>query len=159
LHRLGRRPRVNGRDRRAPAARTAALGRLRPRTRDRLRQRPDATADCRYRLRTRCDRGGDGCPERWAARTLAPLRPALLSGERRGSRLRGTRLSADARQIIAAQAARALAYGLGSVLIGLTLANRGLSNAAVGVVLAALLAGIALVSVLIARHGDSFGRR
>jgi len=83
----------------------------------------------------------------------------LLSGERRGSRLRGTRLSADARQIIAAQAARALAYGLGSVLIGLTLANRGLSNAAVGVVLAALLAGIALVSVLIARHGDSFGRR
>ena len=45
------------------------------------------------------------------------------------------------------------------MLIGLTLAERGLSNAAVGVVLAALLAGIALVSVLIARHGDSFGRR
>jgi predicted MFS family arabinose efflux permease len=45
------------------------------------------------------------------------------------------------------------------VLIGLTLADRGLSDAAVGVVLASLLAGIALVSVLIARYGDSFGRR
>ena len=45
------------------------------------------------------------------------------------------------------------------MLIGLTLAERGLSNAAVGVVLAALLAGIAFVSVLIARRGDSFGRR
>jgi predicted MFS family arabinose efflux permease len=45
------------------------------------------------------------------------------------------------------------------VLIGLTLADRGLSNAAVGIVLASLLAGTALVSVLIARHGDRFGRR
>jgi predicted MFS family arabinose efflux permease len=45
------------------------------------------------------------------------------------------------------------------VLIGLTLAERGLSNAAVGVVLASLLAGIALVSVLIARYGDRVGRR
>jgi predicted MFS family arabinose efflux permease len=45
------------------------------------------------------------------------------------------------------------------VLIGITLADRGLSNAAVGGVLASLLAGIALVSVLIARHGDRVGRR
>jgi predicted MFS family arabinose efflux permease len=44
------------------------------------------------------------------------------------------------------------------VLIGLTLANRGLSNTAVGIVLASLLAGTALVSVLIARYGDRFGR-
>ena len=57
------------------------------------------------------------------------------------------------------QAARALAYGLGSVLIGVTLADRGVSNAAVGAVLASLLAGSALVSVLIARHGDRVGRR
>jgi len=34
-----------------------------------------------------------------------------------------------------------------------------LSNAAVGVVLASLLAGAALISVLIARHGDRVGRR
>jgi MFS family permease len=45
------------------------------------------------------------------------------------------------------------------VLIGLALADRGLSDAAVGVVLASLLAGSALVSVLIARHGDQVGRR
>jgi MFS family permease len=57
------------------------------------------------------------------------------------------------------QAARALAYGLGSVLIGVTLADRGLSNAAVGAVLASLLAGSALVSILLARHGDRLGRR
>jgi predicted MFS family arabinose efflux permease len=45
------------------------------------------------------------------------------------------------------------------VLIGITLAERGLSNAAVGVVLASLLAGTAAVSVVIARYGDRFGRR
>lgn len=45
------------------------------------------------------------------------------------------------------------------MLIGLTLAERGFSDAAVGVVLASLLAGIALVSVLIARYGDRVGRR
>jgi predicted MFS family arabinose efflux permease len=45
------------------------------------------------------------------------------------------------------------------VLIGVTLAQRGLSDTAVGVVLAALLAGIAAVSVLIGRYGDRFGRR
>jgi len=45
------------------------------------------------------------------------------------------------------------------VLIGVTLAERGLSDRAVGIVLASLLAGIALVSVVIARHGDRFGRR
>ena len=83
----------------------------------------------------------------------------LLPGERRRGDLRGTRLSADARRILAAQAARALAYGLGSVLIGVTLARRGLSGTAVGAVLAALLAGTALVSVLIARYGDRVGRR
>jgi predicted MFS family arabinose efflux permease len=86
-----------------------------------------------------------------------PIR--LLPGKRRRGRVRGTRLSPDARRIIAAQAARALAYGLGSVLIGVTLARRGLSDTAVGVILAALLAGIAAVSVLIARYGDRVGRR
>jgi MFS family permease len=72
---------------------------------------------------------------------------------------RASPFSADARRVIAAQAARALAYGLGSVLIGVTLADRGLSNAAVGVVLASLLAGIAGMSVVIARYGDRVGRR
>jgi MFS family permease len=54
---------------------------------------------------------------------------------------------------------RAVAYGLGSVLIGVSLAQRGLSGAEVGLVLAALLAGTALVSLLIARYGDRAGRR
>lgn len=68
-------------------------------------------------------------------------------------------MSPDARRIIAVQAARALAYGLGSVLIGVTLAEHGLSGATVGVVLASLLAGSALVSVLVGRYGDRVGRR
>ena len=45
------------------------------------------------------------------------------------------------------------------MLIGVTLADRGLSSAAVGVVLASLLAGTAAVSVVIARYGDRVGRR
>jgi predicted MFS family arabinose efflux permease len=83
----------------------------------------------------------------------------LLSWQQRCGRVRGTRLSPNARRIVAAQGARALAYGLGSVLIGVTLADRGLSNTAVGAVLAALLAGTALTSLLIARYGDAVGRR
>jgi MFS family permease len=68
-------------------------------------------------------------------------------------------LSPDARRIVVAQAARAVAYGLGSVLIGVTLARRGYSDAAVGALLAALLAGGALASLLLARYGDRVGRR
>ena len=77
---------------------------------------------------------------------------------RRG-RGRGLGLSPDARRIVAAQAARALAYGLGSILIGVTLARTGLSATEVGLVLAALLAGSALASVAIARTADRLGRR
>ena len=80
---------------------------------------------------------------------------------RRGSHRgrRGAALTDDARRLIAVQATRALAYGLGSVLIGVTLAGRGYSDAAVGLILASLLAGNALASLLLARHGDRFGRR
>jgi predicted MFS family arabinose efflux permease len=83
----------------------------------------------------------------------------VLPGQRWRHGVRGARLTEDARRIVAAQGVRALAYGLGSVLIGVTLARRGLSGAEVGGVLAALLAGIAVASVLIARYGDRFGRR
>jgi MFS family permease len=72
---------------------------------------------------------------------------------------RGRRLTPDASRILAAQGTRALAYGLGSVLVGVTLADRGYSDAAVGAVLAALLAGNALASLLLARYGDRIGRR
>jgi MFS family permease len=71
----------------------------------------------------------------------------------------GGRLSADARRILTVQALRAFVYGLGSVLIGVALERRGLSGVEVGFVLAALLAGSALVSVLIARYADRVGRR
>jgi len=70
-----------------------------------------------------------------------------------------TGLTGDARRILAVQALRAFAYGLGSVLIGVTLARRGLSGAEVGLVLAALLAGVALASLAIARTGDRIGRQ
>ena len=65
----------------------------------------------------------------------------------------------DARRILATQGMRAAAYGLGSVLIGITLADRGLSDGQVGVVLAALLAGTALASILVGQYGDRVGRR
>jgi len=71
----------------------------------------------------------------------------------------GLSLSPDATRIVAVQAARAFVYGLGSVLIGVMLDARGLSGAEVGGVLAALLAGTAIVSVLLARYGDRVGRR
>ena len=72
---------------------------------------------------------------------------------------RGSSLSTDARRILTVQALRAFVYGLGSVLIGVVLERRGASGVEVGLVLAALLAGSALVSVLIARFGDRLGRR
>jgi MFS family permease len=68
-------------------------------------------------------------------------------------------LSTDARRILLVQALRAFAYGLGSVLIGVTLADLGLSGVQVGLVLGALIAGTALVSVVLARSGDRIGRR
>jgi predicted MFS family arabinose efflux permease len=77
----------------------------------------------------------------------------------RGRGPAGTGLSADARRIVWAQAARATAYGLGSVLIGVTLADRGLTGAEVGLVLFALLAGTALASVAVGRYADRIGRR
>ncbi|HEX2303641.1 MAG TPA: MFS transporter [Gaiella sp.] len=81
----------------------------------------------------------------------------MQDGGRSGRR--GRRLTPDASRILAAQGTRALAYGLGSVLVGVTLADRGYSDAAVGAVLAALLAGNALASLLLARYGDRIGRR
>jgi MFS family permease len=71
----------------------------------------------------------------------------------------GRGLSADAHRILAVQALRAAAYGLGSVLLGITLADAGLSGAQVGIVLGAILAGAALASFAVARAGDRIGRR
>ncbi len=65
----------------------------------------------------------------------------------------------DARRILLVQALRAFAYGLGSVLIGVTLADLGLSGVQVGLVLGALIAGAALVSLVLGRYGERIGRR
>jgi MFS family permease len=71
----------------------------------------------------------------------------------------GRSLPADAGRILIVQALRAFAYGLGSVLIGVMLSREGLSGPQVGVVLGALLAGSAVVSLALARFGDRIGRR
>jgi predicted MFS family arabinose efflux permease len=68
-------------------------------------------------------------------------------------------LSTDARRILAVQALRAFVYGLGSVLIGVTLAKERLTGLELGVVLAALLIGSASTSLLLARAADEIGRR
>jgi MFS family permease len=65
----------------------------------------------------------------------------------------------DTRLILAAQAVRAFSYGLGAVLLGATLDERGLSTGGAGVLLAAVLAGTVLASLLVGRYGDAWGRR
>jgi MFS family permease len=65
----------------------------------------------------------------------------------------------DVRIVLLAQAVRAFAYGFGAVLIGITLRTRHFSSAEVGGVLAAVVAGTALASLIIARYGDRIGRR
>ncbi|HEY6798052.1 MAG TPA: hypothetical protein VI248_25530, partial [Kineosporiaceae bacterium] len=68
-------------------------------------------------------------------------------------------LSRDARLVLAAQALRAFAYGLGAVLLGRTLAALHASGTTVGAVLAGTVTGTAVASLAVARFGDRFGRR
>jgi len=68
-------------------------------------------------------------------------------------------LTHDARLIITVQALRAFAYGVGSVLIGVSLARSDLSGTQVGVVFACILLGSAIASVFLGRYGDEIGRR
>nr|MBA3398556.1 MFS transporter [Acidimicrobiia bacterium] len=68
-------------------------------------------------------------------------------------------MSVDARRILAAQAVRAFAYGLGAVLLGATLDQRGFTSTQAGLVLAAVLAGTVLASLAVGRWGDRIGRR
>jgi predicted MFS family arabinose efflux permease len=68
-------------------------------------------------------------------------------------------IAPDAARIIRVQALRAIAYGAGSVLIGISLNIAGISGIAVGAILAGLLIGSALASLLLGRYGDRIGRR
>jgi predicted MFS family arabinose efflux permease len=65
----------------------------------------------------------------------------------------------DLRRILAVQALRAFAYGFASVILGTALAAGGLSDARVGLVFTAMLAGNALVSIAVGTVGDRVGRR
>jgi len=65
----------------------------------------------------------------------------------------------DLRLILAIQALRAFLYGFGSVLIGTVLASEGLGSVGIGAVLTAMLAGMAIASLIIGRRGDRLGRR
>lgn len=69
------------------------------------------------------------------------------------------RLPGDVRLVLAAQGLRAFSYGLGAVLLGRTLAQLRLGATGAGLVLAASVAGTAFASLLVALHGDRFGRR
>jgi MFS family permease len=65
----------------------------------------------------------------------------------------------DAAKVLIAQAARAFAYGFGAVLLGTSLDDRHLPAWQIGVVLGAVVAGTAVMSVLVARYADRLGRR
>jgi MFS family permease len=65
----------------------------------------------------------------------------------------------DLRLILAVQALRAFAYGFGSVILGTALGASGLSSLQVGLVFTAMLAGMALSSVVVGLLGDRAGRR
>lgn len=65
----------------------------------------------------------------------------------------------DLRTVLGVQGLRALLYGFGSVLLGASLAEAGLSEARVGLVFTAMLAGFGLASVVVGTTGDRLGRR
>jgi MFS family permease len=67
-------------------------------------------------------------------------------------------VSSDARRILVAQALRALAYGFVSVLLGVVLEARGWSTVQVGL-LTAIVAGTAIMSILVGTFADRIGRR
>lgn len=71
----------------------------------------------------------------------------------------GPTLERDLRFILGIQALRAFGYGFASVVLGASLARSGLSDAEVGLVFSAILAGNAVVSISVGVLGDRIGRR
>jgi MFS family permease len=68
-------------------------------------------------------------------------------------------IESDLRRILWIQAIRAALYGFSTVVLGTALADGGLSDAEVGIVFTAMLAGMALVTVGVGFLGDRVGRR
>src|SRR5437867_4134699 len=67
--------------------------------------------------------------------------------------------NADVRRLVTGQALRAFVYGFGSVLLGASLKERGWTTGQVGALLTAIVAGTALMSLLVGTFGDRVGRR
>lgn len=65
----------------------------------------------------------------------------------------------NGRLILGAKAARAFGFGLNSVALGLYLAELGLDDVQIGIVLAAALVGTMVLTLVIALRGDHIGRR
>ena len=65
----------------------------------------------------------------------------------------------DLRLILGIQAVRAFLYGFGAVILGSSLAASGSSDLQVGLVGAAILAGMALSAIVVGVAGDRVGRR
>src|SRR3989442_9097733 len=68
-------------------------------------------------------------------------------------------MNADVRRIFVAQALRAFAYGFGAILLGVSLEAKGWSSGRVGLLLTAIVAGTALMSIAVGTLGDRIGRR
>ena len=68
-------------------------------------------------------------------------------------------LAADLRRILGVQAVRAFLYGFGAVILGSALAARGATELQVGLLGAAILAGMAISAFTVGLIGDRLGRR
>jgi MFS family permease len=71
----------------------------------------------------------------------------------------GMSVERDLRLILGIQAVRAFLYGFGAVILGSSLAASGASDLRVGLVGAAILAGMALSAIVVGIAGDRVGRR
>ena len=68
-------------------------------------------------------------------------------------------MAPDARRILLIRALRVLAYGFGSVLLGVSLEAAGFSGTQVGTILTATLVGSAALTAILGYVGDRIGRR
>ena len=71
----------------------------------------------------------------------------------------GAPLSRDTRLLVSGQAIRGFGYGFTAVLLGATLAARGVSTVSAGILLATLIMGSAVASLVVGAVADRFGRR
>lgn len=71
----------------------------------------------------------------------------------------GLTLSRDSRLLVAGQAARGLGYGFTAVVLGDLLAARGVGPVPAGILLATIIGGSAVASIIVGAVGDRFGRR